>query len=90
VQYPLTEAAPPVVEFVGFGIYNRPTMHSLRLPFWFILLTSGSTGTYLWRRSRTPPAGHCPKCSYDLTGNVSGVCPECGTEIPKSAAEFSN
>jgi hypothetical protein len=24
-------------------------------------------------------AGQCPTCSYDLTGNVSGTCPECGT-----------
>ncbi len=23
----------------------------------------------------------CRKCSYDLTGNVSGVCPECGTAV---------
>ena len=23
----------------------------------------------------------CPKCYYDLTGNESGVCPECGTKI---------
>jgi hypothetical protein len=22
--------------------------------------------------------GKCPACGYDLTGNVSGVCPECG------------
>ena len=21
------------------------------------------------------------RCAYDLTGNVSGVCPECGTKI---------
>ena len=21
----------------------------------------------------------CPKCGYDLTGNESGRCPECGT-----------
>lgn len=25
--------------------------------------------------------GHCQKCGYDLTGNVSGVCPECGTPV---------
>lgn len=25
--------------------------------------------------------GHCQNCSYDLTGNVSGICPECGTEV---------
>ncbi len=24
----------------------------------------------------------CQQCDYDLTGNVSGVCPECGTAIP--------
>jgi hypothetical protein len=27
----------------------------------------------------------CPKCSYSLTGNVSGVCPECGTPIARVA-----
>jgi len=25
--------------------------------------------------------GHCRGCDYDLTGNVSGRCPECGTPI---------
>jgi hypothetical protein len=25
---------------------------------------------------------HCGRCDYDLTGNVSGVCPECGWPIP--------
>ncbi len=29
-------------------------------------------------RRRIPP-GHCKKCTYNLTGNTSGVCPECGT-----------
>jgi hypothetical protein len=43
---------------------------------------------------RTPPAHeslqnfaadsrHCGHCEYDLTGNVSGVCPECGWQIPQ-------
>ncbi|MBN1342741.1 MAG: hypothetical protein JXQ73_08690 [Phycisphaerae bacterium] len=26
--------------------------------------------------------GHCGRCGYDLTGNVSGVCPECGWRLP--------
>lgn len=33
---------------------------------------------------RTPPvsdAGVCAGCGYDLNGNVSGVCPECGLAI---------
>ena len=31
-----------------------------------------------WRRRRR---GLCSTCGYDLTGNVSGTCPECGTEV---------
>lgn len=37
----------------------------------------------LWRwdrRLRHPP-GHCQEYGYDLTGNESGVCPECGEAI---------
>ena len=28
--------------------------------------------------------GHCKVCDYNLTGNVSGICPECGTAISKT------
>ena len=28
-----------------------------------------------------PPSGHCQSCGYDLTGNTSGRCPECGEAI---------
>ena len=31
------------------------------------------------RRRRLP--GHCVHCGYNLAGNVSGICPECGGEI---------
>lgn len=31
------------------------------------------------RRARKRAArGHCPSCDYNLTGNESGSCPECG------------
>jgi len=29
-------------------------------------------------RGRRRAAGLCEQCAYDLTGNASGVCPECG------------
>jgi hypothetical protein len=32
---------------------------------------------------RRVDAGQCRKCHYDLTGNVSGICPECGTPTPR-------
>ncbi len=38
-----------------------------------------------WLLSRTPAPVRdplvCRKCEYNLTGNISGVCPECGTPI---------
>ena len=35
--------------------------------------------TVVKRRRRK--AGLCVNCEYDLTGNESGVCPECGTAV---------
>lgn len=32
----------------------------------------------------------CWKCGYDLTGNVSGVCPECGASVPPVEAKDRN
>ena len=28
-----------------------------------------------------PPVGRCRRCGYDLRGNVSGVCSECGKRV---------
>jgi hypothetical protein len=32
-------------------------------------------------QSRRSREGLCLKCGYNLTGNVSGICPECGEQI---------
>ena len=34
-----------------------------------------------WVRTRRQERGRCAGCGYDLTGNVSGLCPECGDRI---------
>ena len=55
----------------------------LRFPLW-VPLSALSTPPAIalirgpvrrWRRRRK---GCCVRCGYDLTGNVTGVCPECG------------
>ena len=34
------------------------------------------------RGHRRAKPGHCP-CGYDLRGNESGTCSECGVQVPK-------
>ena len=36
-----------------------------------------------------PRQGHCATCGYDLTGNTSGRCPECGTPVKANAGGYS-
>ncbi len=38
------------------------------------------------RRKSVPQAPLCTRCGYNLTGSVSGVCPECGTAVPAAPA----
>ncbi len=52
------------------------------IPLWLPFATLAIPTAYLfWPDSRCPPEGHCQSCGYNLTGNVSGVCPECGTGV---------
>jgi len=32
-------------------------------------------------RALRTPTGHCTECGYNLVGNESGICPECGDAI---------
>ena len=46
------------------------------------LLPAGRAVRWWLRRRRARERGICAGCGYDLRGNVSGVCPECGSPIP--------
>lgn len=58
-------------------------VHGLRVPCWATIAILGFYPTVAfigcrarrWRRRRR---GLCVKCGYNLTGNKSGRCPECG------------
>jgi hypothetical protein len=63
--------------------------------FWGALMLAVSGGV-MWAVARRPPdydPTRCRACGYDLTGNVSGVCPECGSRLdddqPSAAAGFT-
>jgi len=61
---------------------------SISFPYWIpVLLLSIAPVASLVRAYalyRRDIAHLCRQCAYDLTGNVSGVCPECGTSISNS------
>jgi predicted RNA-binding Zn-ribbon protein involved in translation (DUF1610 family) len=55
---------------------------SVRVPLWPVVLISAVLPVLRlvrFVRSRRRRPGLCPACGYNLAGNVSGVCPECGT-----------
>lgn len=60
-------------------------MSRIIIPLWIPSLILGTGLTFplmsfargLYRRRK----GLCVRCAYVLTGNVSGVCPECGTKV---------
>jgi len=59
-----------------FSLYSMV----VRIPL--ILLCFGVYAFFM-RRTGNHADGHlrCRKCDYDLTGNTSGVCPECGEMV---------
>lgn len=51
-----------------------------------LILLAGLYVVEIWRALHQwwwARAGQCVCCGYDLTGNGSGVCPECGAPIQK-------
>lgn len=54
---------------------------SLMVPAWTTFLLLGLPTAYLFYLDRRSPRGHCQSCGYNLTGNESGACPECGNRI---------
>lgn len=58
------------------------------IPMWTIFLTALAVTTICALRSRWRlRRGYCAECDYCLTGNTSGVCPECGAAIKKFGIE---
>ncbi|MBN4059001.1 hypothetical protein JYU10_00865 [bacterium AH-315-J04] len=76
---------------VWYPLYGPGRMSStaviafLFIPFWCI--GTMFIGIFIGRQIikikwfQAFPAGHCQHCGYDLTGNVSGKCSECGQSI---------
>lgn len=71
-----------IIDGAGASMAGWYFPKAVAAPLWPLALTGLVATIVLWRRSRRPPPGHCGVCGYDLTGNTSGRCPECGTVMP--------
>ncbi|MCH8966496.1 MAG: hypothetical protein IID43_02365 [Planctomycetes bacterium] len=71
---------------------NPPYSHwFLAIPLWcpIVLFAAYPTIAFIRgpvRRRRRRKRGLCVKCGYDLTGNVTGVCSECGGQYESKTA----
>lgn len=80
---------PDGTEVVSHYMVAYAPTHRLSVPYLAIVsatmtlpiawLASFARTTRCRRRRRQ---GKCLRCGYDLTGNISGTCPECGTAVP--------
>jgi hypothetical protein len=78
-------SGPNESQFWQNGQYEsfRSVMYAISIPPWLpvvffcvapgVAFARGPLRRRLFRRR-----GLCEVCAYDLTGNISGVCPECG------------
>ena len=75
-------------KFTGWRATRGPgpwAYYTVSIPGWIpaVLLLAYPTVAAIrgpLRRQQRRRKGRCLECGYDLTGNVSGQCPECGTK----------
>ena len=89
-------------EPIGFGrsfLRNLPLIIPIVPLFIAFMLQKGyrwgdgwARSKVIWKRYRSHPVFTgglaCEHCQYDLTGNTTGVCPECGTRVPSYHPTF--
>ena len=56
------------------------------LPAWWIVVAAGAVAFFAWPRRKRTAVGTCSACGYDLRGNRSGRCPECGRPLAAETA----
>ncbi len=80
----LSDSKPRFLFNMFASLAGNPPQYYWRgyMPLWIPLILIAIVTAALWWRDRRPyPRGRCATCGYNLAGNVSGRCPECGQPI---------
>ncbi len=64
---------------------SRPRNGRVFIPHWVTNSFSWMLYLVVFLLRQRYPRGHCQGCGYDLTGNESGVCPECYMTVEVAA-----
>ena len=67
----------------GWSRTDLGPLGHLLVPLWLPLMIASVPTIFLWAKRPRKRPGFCGRCGYNLTGNVSGRCPECGTLRPQ-------
>ena len=76
------------VPFHGFWLSNLDSIHTLSRLGVGAGLAAIVAATVLFHPPPAPKPGCCSRRGYNLTGNISGACPECGTPISCPLTHF--
>ena len=81
---PLSPIQDGLIKFADGEVCIVGTQTMLICPLWLPLLLVGTCTVLILRGARRRSClPSCGSCSYLLIGNTTGICPECGTPIPK-------
>ena len=78
--FALQRVGPPGPTGVRIAYHALFSMHYSAVVIMLLAVPTARTVVRRLLASRRRRAGVCETCGYDLRGNVSGVCPECGKE----------
>lgn len=75
-----------LIPFINIAVVAAISMETIRL-LRQAGIRAGMFGSKYREVLLQVKAMQCLKCDYNLTGNTSGRCPECGTQIPADQLE---